>query len=71
MIKSKKDKINFIIYDNYVVIRGEEGNKNKGIRIDDYKKKTLDMNIISDMNFENTLTYLNENGINYSNVEFL
>ena len=71
MIKSKKDKINVIIYDNYVVIRGEENNKNKGIRIDNYREKTLDINKLLDMNFKDSEKYLNDKKIEYSVVEFL
>ena len=71
MIKSKKDKINVIIYDNYVVIRGEENNKNKGIRIDNYREKTLDINKLLDMNFKDSEKYLADKKIEYSVVEFL
>ena len=71
MIKSKKDKINIIIYDNYVVIRGEENNKNKGIRIDNYREKTLDINKLLDMNFKDSEKYLADKKIEYSVVEFL
>ena len=71
MIKSKKDKINIIIYDNYIVIRGEEKNKNKGIRIDNFKDKKLDLNKLSNMDFNNSEKYLNDMKIEYSEVEFL
>ncbi len=71
MIKSKKDKINIIKYDNYIVIRGEEKNKNKGIRIDNFKDKKLDLNKLSNMDFNNSEKYLNDMKIEYSEVEFL
>ena len=71
MIRSKKDKINIIIYDNYIVIRGEEKNQNKGIRIDNFKGKKIDLNKLSNMDFNNSEKYLNDLKIEYSEVEFL
>ncbi len=71
MIKSKKDRINYIIYDSYIVFRGEEKNKSKGIKIDNYREKSLDIKMLCNLNLENLLNYLTENKIKYSIVEFL
>ena len=79
MLETIKDKINFEliqIEDSIIeiIIRGEEKNKNIGVKIniDDENLNIEDLKTsIMDMNYRQVIDFLNKNNINYKNIKFL
>ena len=76
MLDFKKDKINYeIFFQNEkveLVIRGEETVKNKGVSIKGKSNDELNKIIasIEEFNYSELISYLKENDILYTEIEF-
>ena len=79
MLEAIKDKINFEliqIEDSTIeiIIRGEEKNKNIGVKIN-INAENLNIedlkNSIMNMNYRQVIDFLNKNNIKYNNIKFL
>ncbi len=73
MINFNKENVNILIYQDYIVVRGEEKNKNKGYKIikSDFNDYKIQLTILEKMNFKQVNEYLVKNKIKFELVEFI
>ena len=73
MINFNKENVNILIYQDYIVVSGEEKNKNKGYKIikSDFNDYKTQLTILEKMNFKQVNEYLVKGNIQFELVEFV